>query len=47
LEKTGGLVGGPHGAAALLGLNRSTLLSRMKNLGIVPSTSRSFHDTEA
>jgi PAS domain S-box-containing protein len=47
LEKTGGLVGGPHGAAALLGLNRSTLLSRMKNLGIVPSSSRSFHDTEA
>jgi PAS domain S-box-containing protein len=38
LGKTGGLVGGPHGAAELLGLNRSTLLSRMKKLGIVPSS---------
>jgi PAS domain S-box-containing protein len=40
LEKTGGLVSGPHGAAALLGLNRSTLLSRMRKFGIVPSLSR-------
>lgn len=40
LGKTGGLVGGPHGAAALLGVNRSTLLSRMKKLGIEPSTAR-------
>lgn len=44
LEKTGGLVSGPHGAAALLGLNRSTLLSRMRKFGIVPSASRSFHE---
>lgn len=44
LEKTGGLVSGPHGAAALLGLNRSTLLSRMRKFGIVPSSSRSFHE---
>ncbi|MFQ5865758.1 MAG: sigma 54-interacting transcriptional regulator [bacterium] len=34
LEKTGGVVGGPKGAANLLGINRSTLLSRMKKLGI-------------
>ncbi|MFQ6113654.1 MAG: sigma 54-interacting transcriptional regulator, partial [bacterium] len=34
LEKTGGVVGGPKGAATLLGINRSTLLSRMKKLGI-------------
>ena len=47
LEKTGGLVSGPHGAAALLGLNRSTLLSRMRKFGIVPSSSRSFHEKES
>jgi PAS domain S-box-containing protein len=46
LEKTGGLVSGPQGAAALLGLNRSTLLSRMRKFGIVPSSSRSFHEKE-
>jgi transcriptional regulator with GAF, ATPase, and Fis domain len=46
LEKTRGLVSGPHGAAALLGLNRSTLLSRMRKFGIVPSSSRSFHEKE-
>ena len=34
LEKTGGVLAGPRGAAALLGLNRSTLWSRMKKLGI-------------
>lgn len=47
LENTGGLVSGPHGAAALLGLNRSTLLSRMRKFGIVPSASRSFHEKES
>ncbi len=36
LEKTGGVVGGPTGAAKLLGMNRTTLLSRMKKLGIEP-----------
>jgi PAS domain S-box-containing protein len=36
LEKTGGVLGGPSGAARLLGLNRSTLWSRMKKLGIEP-----------
>jgi PAS domain S-box-containing protein len=36
LEKTGGVLGGPNGAARLLGLNRSTLWSRMRKLGIEP-----------
>jgi PAS domain S-box-containing protein len=36
LEKTGGVLAGPNGAARLLGLNRSTLWSRMKKLGIEP-----------
>ena len=36
LEQTGGVLAGPNGAAALLGLNRSTLWSRMKKLGIEP-----------
>ena len=34
LERTRGVLAGPTGAAALLGLNRSTLWSRMKKLGI-------------
>lgn len=34
LKKTSGLIGGSHGAATLLNLNRSTLLSRMRKLGI-------------
>lgn len=34
LEKTNGVLAGPRGAAQLLGLNRSTLWSRMKKLGI-------------
>ncbi|RMD89760.1 MAG: AAA family ATPase, partial [Calditrichaeota bacterium] len=34
LKKTHGVVAGPHGAARLLGINRSTLISRMKKLGI-------------
>ena len=34
LERTGGVLAGPKGAAALLGLNRSTLWSRMRKLGI-------------
>jgi transcriptional regulator with GAF, ATPase, and Fis domain len=36
LERTGGVLAGPNGAAALLGINRSTLWSRMKKLGIEP-----------
>lgn len=34
LEKTRGRVGGPKGAAELLGVNRTTLIARMKKLGI-------------
>jgi formate hydrogenlyase transcriptional activator len=34
LEKTSGVLAGPNGAAALLGINRSTLWSRMRKLGI-------------
>jgi formate hydrogenlyase transcriptional activator len=34
LEKTNWKVAGPNGAAALLGMNRSTLQSRMQKLGI-------------
>ncbi|RMD99313.1 MAG: PAS domain S-box protein [Calditrichaeota bacterium] len=34
LEKTRGVIGGPNGAAKLLGLNRTTLISRMQKLGI-------------
>jgi formate hydrogenlyase transcriptional activator len=34
LEQSGGVVGGPAGAAAKLGLKRTTLLSRMKKLGL-------------
>jgi len=34
LRETNGIVAGPRGAAARLGLKRSTLLSRMKKLGI-------------
>jgi PAS domain S-box-containing protein len=34
LERTGGVLGGSRGAAEILGLNRSTLWSRMRKLGI-------------
>jgi formate hydrogenlyase transcriptional activator len=34
LEETSWIVAGPHGAAARLGVKRSTLLSRMQKLGI-------------
>jgi len=40
LEQTGLVVGGPHGAAALLGLER-TSLSVMRRLGIVRPQLRS------
>lgn len=34
LQAAGGIVGGPQGAAAMLGIKRTTLLSKMKRLGI-------------
>jgi formate hydrogenlyase transcriptional activator len=34
LETAGWVIGGPNGAAAMLGLNRTTLINRMKKLGI-------------
>jgi transcriptional regulator with GAF, ATPase, and Fis domain len=34
LQQTGGVLAGPNGAAELLGINRSTLWSRMRKLGI-------------
>ena len=37
LKDTEGRVGGPNGAAARLGLKRTTLISRMKKLGINPA----------
>jgi formate hydrogenlyase transcriptional activator len=39
LQRTNGVVAGPNGAAARLGLKRSTLLFRMKKLGIQQGTS--------
>jgi len=37
LRETNGIVAGPRGAAARLGLKRTTLLSRMERLGITPA----------
>jgi formate hydrogenlyase transcriptional activator len=34
LEQTGGIVGGPNGAAARLGMPRTTLISKMRRLGM-------------
>src|SRR5207302_4200108 len=34
LRETGGVVGGPKGAAARLGMKRTTLQKKMKKLGI-------------
>jgi transcriptional regulator with GAF, ATPase, and Fis domain len=39
LEQTDGVVGGRNGAAARLGLPRTTLISKMKRLGINPDNS--------
>ncbi len=35
LEATGGVIGGPEGAAVLLGINPNTLRSRMEKLGLL------------
>ena len=34
VKAAGGIIGGPHGAAARLGIKRTTLVSKMKRLGI-------------
>jgi formate hydrogenlyase transcriptional activator len=39
LTECKGRVSGPHGAAARLGINRNTLVSRMKKFGIAPRQS--------
>jgi formate hydrogenlyase transcriptional activator len=47
LERAGWLVGGANGAAAKLGLKRTTLINKMKKLGITrPSPQRSRHAME-
>jgi DNA-binding NtrC family response regulator len=38
LQETGAVIGGRHGAAARLGLKRTTLLSKMQKLGIARNT---------
>ena len=35
LEQAGGVIAGPHGAAAILGLHESTLRGRMRKMGIL------------
>lgn len=47
LQKTGGKVGGKDGAAALLGLNRTTLIHRMKKIGIKVEHHQIISDTLA
>ncbi len=42
LEQAGWIVGGPSGAAARLGLKRTTLLAKMKRLGIVRPRSEEY-----
>ena len=42
LQQTQGVVGGPHGAAARLGLPRTTLIAMMKRLGIDCGASSAF-----
>jgi len=40
LRETNWIIGGPHGAAAQLGLPRTTLIAKMRRLGISSGTSR-------
>jgi len=44
LRATGGMVGGPQGAAARLGLKRTTLITKMKRLGIYRTVSAQVED---
>jgi DNA-binding NtrC family response regulator len=43
LNETGGVVGGKHGAALQLGLKRTTLMSKLRKLGISHGTGFEFH----
>jgi len=40
LDRTGGVIGGADGAAALLGMKRTTLHARMDRLGVDPAPYR-------
>jgi formate hydrogenlyase transcriptional activator len=44
LEQTGWVVGGPRGAAAKLGLKRTTLLAKMRRLGVLRPISNEGRD---
>jgi transcriptional regulator with GAF, ATPase, and Fis domain len=44
LHATGGLVGGPRGAAVRLGLKRTTLITKMKKLGIYRTRPQAYTD---
>ncbi len=44
LRATGGMVGGPRGAAVRLGLKRTTLITKMKRLGIYRTRSQGYTD---
>jgi transcriptional regulator with GAF, ATPase, and Fis domain len=46
LRETDGLVGGPRGAAAQLGVPRTTLIGRMQRLGISNARNRSVASTQ-
>jgi len=46
LRETDGLVGGPRGAAAQLGVPRTTLIARMQRLGITKARNRSVASTQ-
>ena len=46
LRETDGLVGGPRGAAAQLGVPRTTLMARMQRLGISKARNRSVASTQ-
>ena len=47
LRQTEGVVGGPNGAAARLGLARTTLIAKMKRLGIHPGQGSALPVREA
>ena len=46
LRAAGGMIGGPQGAAARLGLKRTTLISKMKRLGIYQPGRQGSHRSD-